>query len=78
VAHNPHELPDDLPIPTDDGACEHLLGSPVPHLRLESTTGERLDLTELAAGRSVIFFYPRPSPGWKPTGAEKASRRILA
>lgn len=71
VTHNPHELPDDLPIPTDDGACEHLLGLPVPDLRLQSTTGDRLDLAELAAGRSVIFIYPRtgvpgvdPPTGW--------------
>jgi peroxiredoxin len=67
VTHNPHELPDDLPIPTDDGACQHLLGSPVPRLRLEATTGDRLDLAELADGRSVIFIYPRTGvPGVEP------------
>ncbi len=64
-------IPDDLPVPIDDGACDHLAGSAVPGVTLMSTLGERLHLTELATEPLVLFFYPRtgrpeePKPdGW--------------
>lgn len=64
-------LPPDLPVPADDGAADHLPGSPLPSLVLPSTQGGTADLAELAQGRLVAYVYPRtgvpgqPSPaGW--------------
>ena len=51
-------LPDDLPAPRDDGACDHLVGMAMPMLRLPSTQGGSVDLGALPAGRSVLFAYP--------------------
>jgi peroxiredoxin len=68
------ELPHDLPVPVDDGAADGLEGRDVPAVRLESTTGEPVDLAVAAAGTLVVYVYPRtgvpgepPSPGWKQT-----------
>ncbi len=67
---NLYELPKDLPVPQDDGACAHLDGMRLPSIPLISTRGERVDLSA-RAGRSVVYCYPRtgrpeePSPaGW--------------
>ena len=57
-ADNVMELPKDLPIPQDDGACGHLTGTKVPALALASTRGRRVDLSTLA-GTTVIYIYPR-------------------
>ncbi len=51
-------LPDTLPKPVDDGACDHLAGLPLPAVALPSTQGGRVALDALPAGRSVIFCYP--------------------
>jgi peroxiredoxin len=48
-----------LPVPVDDGAADHLLGSAVPSLSLPSTLGDRLDLAEAARGLLVVYVYPR-------------------
>jgi peroxiredoxin len=53
------ELPEDLPVPADDGAADHLLGVAVPSLRLPSTLGGDLDLAEAAQARVVVYVYPR-------------------
>ncbi len=65
------ELPDDLPVPEDDGAADRLPGSAVPDLRLLSTRGGAVDLADAARGLLVAYVYPRtgrpgePSPaGW--------------
>ena len=52
-----HTLPANLPIPVDDGACDHLLGSTLPSVSLTSTTGKAVDLSTYA-GTLVIYFYP--------------------
>ena len=57
--HDPNQLPDDLPVPVDDGACAHLLGQAMPRLRLASTAGGTVDLAELSAPRTVLYCYPR-------------------
>jgi peroxiredoxin len=67
-----YTLPDDLPVPEDDRACDHLPGRAIPALRLHATTGEPIDLAELgASGTAVLFIYPRTGkpgellpPGW--------------
>lgn len=51
-------LPDDLPIPVDDGAADHLVATSAPAVELSATTGEVLGLHAMA-GRTVLFGYPR-------------------
>ncbi len=69
--HDPNVLPPDLPVPADDGACDHLPGRSVPPLVFPTTTGDDLDLSEFARDLAVLFCYPRtgkpgvdPPPGW--------------
>lgn len=52
-------LPDDLPVPEDDGAAAHLTGAAFPAVSLPSTGGGLVDLSALGSGRSVIYAYPR-------------------
>jgi peroxiredoxin len=52
------ELPPDLPVPEDDGAADHLINLPAPHVSLPSTTGETVALDNLGPGRTVLFVYP--------------------
>ena len=58
MASDPNALPDDLPVPEDDGACDHLPGRALPALALPSTDGDAVDLSRLP-GRSVVYVYPR-------------------
>jgi predicted ATPase/DNA-binding SARP family transcriptional activator/peroxiredoxin len=46
-----------VPVPVDDGACNHLVGLPIPRLVLNSTHGP-LDLAELGAERLVLYVHP--------------------
>jgi peroxiredoxin len=55
---NLYELPKDLPVPVDDGACAHLTGLRLPSVALVSTAGRRVDLSRLP-GRTVVYCYPR-------------------
>jgi peroxiredoxin len=52
------DLPADLPVPVDDGACDHLSGMQLPSLALPATDGSMVDLSMLP-GRSVVYVYPR-------------------
>src|ERR687894_2412753 len=70
AAVNPYELPENLPVPTDDGAADHLPGMRLPPVPLISTAGDTVDLAALP-GRTVVYCYPmtgRPGsdlpPGW--------------
>jgi peroxiredoxin len=56
--HDPTVLPDDLPIPQDDGAARHLEGMRLPNLALPATDGTAVNPSKLA-GRSVVYVYPR-------------------
>jgi peroxiredoxin len=56
--HDPNILPDDLPRPEDDGACDHLVGRPLHAIFLPSTSGDTLDLAT-RAGRAVVYCFPR-------------------
>jgi peroxiredoxin len=51
-------LPAGLPLPEDDGACDHLAGMSVPAIALRSTAGRSVILAELS-GRTVVYAYPR-------------------
>jgi peroxiredoxin len=53
-----YTLPPGLPAPVEDGACDHLAGLDVPRLTLDSSQ-EPVDLAALAAGRAVVYVYPR-------------------
>ncbi len=63
-------LPDGLPIPTDDGSCNHLKGMVLPALELRATSGRAVNLAALR-DRTVLYIYPRtgrpdqePPSGW--------------
>jgi peroxiredoxin len=55
---NLYTLPDDLPVPVDDGAADHLTGMTLPSVPLPATDGSTVDLAALA-GRTVVYCYPR-------------------
>ena len=67
--HNPMVLPEDLPVPQDDGAARHLFGTRLPDLALPATDGGTVNLSKLG-GRTVVYVYPRTGrPGQAlPTG----------
>ena len=68
---DPTRLPDDLPVPEDDGATDHLRGTPLPAVALPATDGSAVRLDELP-GLSVVVAYPRTGePGKKPPGGEE-------
>jgi peroxiredoxin len=54
--------PDDLPVPVDDGACDHLLHSSLPaSVSLPSTSGSDIDISTLGSDTlrpTILFFYP--------------------
>jgi peroxiredoxin len=52
------ELPSDLPVPEDDGACSHLPGMLIPTISLPSTAGSMVTLAE-TRGRTVVYCFPR-------------------
>ena len=67
---NLYVLPDNLPVPLDDGACDHLLGSRIPSHALAATSGRTVDLSAMA-DTLLIYFYPMigrpdslPLVGW--------------
>jgi peroxiredoxin len=55
---DPNTLPDDLPVPVDDGAADHLPGAALPAVAVVATSGETVILDRLGRGRSVLCFYP--------------------
>jgi peroxiredoxin len=67
---NIHQIPQGLPEPEDDSACDHLPGMRMPTVSLMSTAGDQVDLSTLP-GTTVVYCYPltgRPDqdlpPGW--------------
>ena len=54
---NLRDLPAGLPIPKDDGACDHLPGTSLPPIPLPSISGEFVDISGLS-GRTVVYCYP--------------------
>jgi len=66
IVHDPYILPEGLPAPVDDGAADHLSGSPLPDLVLRSSWGA-VNVREF----DVLYVYPRTGrpgqpalPGW--------------
>lgn len=56
---DPMVLPANLPVPADDGAADHLLGSQVPDIALTATNGARISLSEIRGPRVIVYAYPR-------------------
>jgi len=63
-------LPENLPVPDDDGACRHLVGRHLPDVSLLSTSGRSINLSQ-SSGLIVLYAYPltgRPGmmlpPNW--------------
>lgn len=54
---NYNELPENLPEPTDDGACDHLPGTRLPSVELRDTSNGIVDLSNLS-GMTVVYCYP--------------------
>ena len=50
-------LPEGLPVPIDDGLAAHLVGMPLPSIKLESTNGDVVHLMEMQ-GKLVLYIYP--------------------
>jgi peroxiredoxin len=65
MTHDVYTLPPDLPVPEDDGAADHLLGTMLPQLTLESSRGA-VSLRELARDRLVLYVYPRTGRPGRP------------
>jgi len=64
-----YSLPPDLPIPIDDGACDHLAGALWPSIPLRSTRGSQVSLTAVNAEWLVVYCYPRTGlPDQDPPG----------
>ncbi|MFN9977840.1 MAG: peroxiredoxin, partial [Phycisphaerae bacterium] len=67
MPHDPTQLPPNLPVPKDDGACLHLRRSLLPSISLAATSGEQINLASLTSP-TVLFFYPRTGvPGRAPS-----------
>ncbi len=67
------QLPEDLPVPIDDGACDHLTGMAVPGVALPSTAGGTVRLDDPSAPRTVVFVYSLTArPGEEPPGGMAA------
>jgi peroxiredoxin len=69
MAHDPSTLPTYLPVPSDDGAADHLPGVEAPSLELPATTGGTLRVDRPPAGvsRLVLYAYSRTGePGAEP------------
>jgi peroxiredoxin/catechol 2,3-dioxygenase-like lactoylglutathione lyase family enzyme len=68
--HDPTALPQDIPVPQDDGAARHLPGKALPDLALPATRGGAFNVSILG-GRIILYIYPRTGvpgvdlpPGW--------------
>ena len=68
MSTDPYTLPADLPIPMDDGLCDHLKWAELPPLELSCTSGKTVLLSQLCSRPTVLFFYPRTGiPGVPPS-----------
>lgn len=70
--HDPTFLPPGLPVPIDDGACDHLVGTLLPPIELGCTGPASINLhrfrTDARLSEAVLFFYPRTGvPGQPPS-----------
>jgi peroxiredoxin len=64
VRSDVYTLPPDLPVPDDDGAAGHLVGSVMPDLVLESSAGS-VNMRDFG----VVYVYPRTGRPGRPMAA---------
>ncbi|NBD32547.1 MAG: redoxin family protein [Cyanobacteria bacterium] len=50
------QLPNDIPIPKDDGGCDHLVGLEMPNVTLPATNG--VEVSRFESGLTVLYAYP--------------------
>ncbi len=68
-----YSLPENLPVPLDDGACDHLRGASLPSIELQATSGVMVDLSKEESGWLIIYCYPRTGrPNEEPIGGVAA------
>jgi len=48
----------DLPIPEDDGGCNHLINSILPEISLSNQDGNDLKLNRTDTFRIILYFFP--------------------
>jgi peroxiredoxin len=51
-------LPEGLPVPTDDGQADHLLGMSLPSVNLMGTAGSQVHMNAFHNERTIIYVYP--------------------
>ena len=51
-------LPKDLPVPIDDGKCNHLVNKTIPDIFLPTQNGNMLKLNRSDTFRLIIYCYP--------------------
>ena len=51
-----YNIPADLPVPVDDGACRHLVGMPVPMITLVSTANRRVNMAEAPISQMYLVL----------------------
>ena len=51
-------LPTDLPVPIDDGKCNHLVNKIIPDISLPNQNGNMLKLNRTDTFRLIIYCYP--------------------
>lgn len=73
-----YTIPKDVPVPVDDGACNHLSGMSVPSIPLPSTANRSVDLAAVSDERRVVVYcYPRTGrPGEEPPNGYAAWNAI--
>ena len=54
---NLNQLPENLPVPEDDGSTDHLKGMKLPNVSLNATTGVAINLSQIK-DKLVIYCYP--------------------
>ena len=66
-----YAVPGNLPVPVDDGGCDHLRGASVPPIALRATSGGTVRLDRQETPWTVVYAYPRTGvpdqdspPGW--------------
>lgn len=74
---NLYVLPDNLPVPLDDGACDHLRGMLLPSIDLPATSGITTDLSKEVGSWVIVYCYPRTGrPDQASLGGEEAWNAI--
>ena len=61
------KLPPNLPVPMDDGACDHLLHMQIAAIPLNATVGGTVSLPAVKAERTIVYCYPRTGEPGKPS-----------